>query len=401
MLNRNSPNKPSTTNVIQSYRKRRMQRGPFLLYGAIALVVIGIILLVVWLMGPNQPLGAMFATDTPTPTLTFTPTNTTTPTQTATVTETSTATLTPTPSEPFPYTIQEGDSLDAIAQRFNLGDDGILLILDQNPNIVNVNNGIIFVGETILIPPPGRTRPTSTPIPADLRRGTIIEYRVLPGDTLAGIAFRFNSLADNIITENKIEDANALQVGQVLKIPVNLVTPTPTLPPSSTPVTPTVAGQPTQAAVTGTPAATGSASTTCVVTEKAAFVTELQTLVNNTRTSNNLPALSVNQSLVSAAKAHTADMLCKNYLSHTGLDGSTPQTRVLAQGYTASVVVEAIYALPPANGITPQSAFNWWMNDPASRADILNPNTTQFGVAYGEYEKSLLGAYFVLVAAKP
>jgi uncharacterized protein YkwD len=401
MLNRNSPNKPSTTNVINSYRKRRMQRGPFLLYGAIALVVIGIILLVIWLMGPGQPLGAMFATDTPTPTLTSTPTNTSTPTQTVTVTNTPTETLTPTPSEPFPYTIQEGDSLDAIAQKFNLGDDGILLILDQNPNIVNVNNGVIFVGETILVPPPGRTRPTSTPIPADLRRGTIIEYRVLPGDTLAGIAFRFNSLADNIITENDIEDANALQVGQILKIPVNLVTPTPTLPPTSTPVTPTVAGQPTQASTTNTPASTGSAPASCAITEKAAFVTELQTLINNARTSNNLPALSVNQKLASAAKVHTLDMLCKNYLGHTGSDGSTPQTRVTAQGYTASLVVEDIYALHPAYGITPQSAFNWWMNDPEHRADILNPNTTEFGIAYGEYEKSLLGAYFVMVSAKP
>ena len=36
--------------------------------------------------------------------------------------------MTSTPSEPFDYTIQEGDSLDAIAQRFNLGEDGILLI---------------------------------------------------------------------------------------------------------------------------------------------------------------------------------------------------------------------------------------------------------------------------------
>lgn len=65
MLNRTPPNRPpSTSNVIKSYRKRRMQRGPLLVYGAIALVVVGVILLVVWLMGPEQPLGAMFATDT-------------------------------------------------------------------------------------------------------------------------------------------------------------------------------------------------------------------------------------------------------------------------------------------------------------------------------------------------
>ncbi len=104
MLNRTPPNKPSTSNVIQSYRKRRMQRGPMLLYGAIGLVVIGLILLVVWLMGPNKPLGAMFATETPTATVTSTPTSTNTPTPTSTVTETATITLTPTPSENFSTT---------------------------------------------------------------------------------------------------------------------------------------------------------------------------------------------------------------------------------------------------------------------------------------------------------
>ena len=57
-----------------------------------------------------------------------------------------------------------------------LATDGILLILDQNPEIVNANNGVIFVGQTILIPIPGTILPTSTPIPANLGRGTLIEY---------------------------------------------------------------------------------------------------------------------------------------------------------------------------------------------------------------------------------
>jgi len=49
-----------------------------MMYGAIALVVIGFILLVVWLTRSGQPLGQYFATDTPTATLTSTPTNTNT-----------------------------------------------------------------------------------------------------------------------------------------------------------------------------------------------------------------------------------------------------------------------------------------------------------------------------------
>ena len=53
MLNRTPSN---TSNTINAYRKRRQQKGPFLMYGAIALVVIGFILLIVWMTRPGQPL---------------------------------------------------------------------------------------------------------------------------------------------------------------------------------------------------------------------------------------------------------------------------------------------------------------------------------------------------------
>ena len=403
MLNRNPSG--NTSNVINSFRKRRQQRGPFLVYGAIALAVIGLILLIIWLTsGSNAPLGGLFATDTPTPTLTFTPTNTSLPSVTPTITNTPTETSTATPSGPFPYTVLEGDSLDAISQKYNLGDDGILLILDQNPSIISDFGGVIFVGQTILIPPPGTTRATSTPIPANMAKGTKIEYRVLPGDTLAGIAAKFNSLEQNIIDENNIENANALSVGQVLQIPVNLVTATATLPPTSTPITPTIQGQPSATATRassisgpGTPITSGK----CTYTENPTFVAELQNLVNKERANNGLAALSVNQELVAIAKAHAIDMLCKDYFSHIGLDGSTPQARATAQGYSATLVFENIFAQDPAEGGKPLDAFTRWINDPQQRAEILNSGTTELGIAYVSSQESLFGGYFVLLTAKP
>jgi uncharacterized protein YkwD len=380
------------------------------MYGAIALVVLGLILLIYWLTRPNQPLGRFFATDTPTATLTATATNTATATLTPTITETPTITATGTPSEPFPYTIVEGDSLEALAQRFNLGPDGPLLIYYANQEAMEQNGGVIFVGQTITIPLPGSILPTTTPIPSNLRAGTLIEYTVLPGDTLAGIAFKFNSIADNIIAENEdlITDPNALQAGDVLQIPVNLVTPTPTLPSTSTPVSPTApAGQATAASTSAATAAATSASggtasaATCSFDENEDFVAQLQTLINDERTSAGLPALTVNAQLATAAKDHAVDMLCNNYLSHVGLDGSTPEERLQEAGFPASVVLENLYALHPAYGGNPQSAFDWWMGDTESRADLLNANTTVAGIAYVTSEESLLGGYFVVVSARP
>jgi uncharacterized protein YkwD len=187
-----------------------------------------------------------------------------------------------------------------------------------------------------------------------------------------------------------------------LKIPVNLVTATPTLPPTSTPQGQVPAATATLAPSAGntTPAAP-STTAKCDYQENAAFVTELQNLINTARQSNGLAALSANPQLAQVAKDHAVDMLCSNTLSHTGSNGSTPQSRVQAGGFTASLVVEDLYALSPVYGGNAQSAFNWWNSDPASKADLLNPNTTVFGVAYVSSEKSLLGGYFVVVSAKP
>ncbi len=393
MLNRTPPNNTNTTNTLNAYRKRRqMFKGPFLIYTLAGILLLAGIGLVVWTFsGGDNPVAAMLATETPTPTLTSTPTSTITPSATPTITETPTITITPTPTGPIAYTIVEGDTLPAIAEKFGLGSDGVLLILEANPTIME-NNGIYFVGQTLSIPPVGTQLKTSTPVPSDLRRGTKIDYQVLPGDTLAGIAAKFNSKEEEIITLNKIENANALQAGQILQIPVNLVTATATLPPTSTPVTPTVAGQPAPTATA--PAASGA----CVPAENAAFVTELQTLINNARTSNSLPALTLNDKLVAAAKSHAVDMVCNNYFSHIGLNGFTQEFRVAAQGYTGTFALENIYALPTA---TAKAAFDWWMNDPVSRANILNATATEFGVAYQSSDKSLLGGYFVVVFAKP
>ncbi len=245
-------NKESTSDVIASYRKRRQQSNVVFVYGAAGLLVLaGLGLLTVWLTGPSHPLSGLFASPTPTPSLTFTPTLTPLPTDTPTITPTPTLTATTTPSAPFIYTIQEGDSLTAISDKFNLGTDGIPLILMLNPFDQASGIGIdpvtqiVYPGQQIFIPNPALKLPTATPIPPNLSRGTIVNYQVQSGDSLAGIASKFNSTVDDIVKTNSLTDANAIYAGQQLKIPVNLVTATATRPPTSTPRTPVPPGTPT------------------------------------------------------------------------------------------------------------------------------------------------------------
>jgi LysM repeat protein len=244
---------PSSSDVINSYRKRRQRRNPNIIYIAAGILVLGgLIMLIVWLSGPGKPLGTLFATETPTPTITFTQTNTPVPTETPTITFTPTLTATPTFSTPFNYTVQEGDYLALIVEKYALGENGIALILLLNPYNeetgigIDPSTGIVSPGQVILLPNPGMELPTATPIPPDLPRGTKVDYTVQPGDTLAGIASIFNSTEEAIITENEITDPNDIDVGQLLVIPVNLVTPTPTRPPTSTssPLDPTATWTP-------------------------------------------------------------------------------------------------------------------------------------------------------------
>ena len=224
-------NKDDVQNVINKYQKRQQGGGRMFIVGAIALVLIfvGGTLLYQWYTNPDARLFAFLATDTPTPTQTITPSPTVPsptpvpPTETPTQTETPTITPTPTIEGPFFYTVQEGDTLFGIAEQFGVDVNRLLEVNELS------FDSIIAPGQQILIPDPNEELPTATPLPEGLPRGTEIEYRVQTGDTLTSIALKFNSTEEAILEANEeIEDANSIFVGQVIIVPVNLVTPAPT-----------------------------------------------------------------------------------------------------------------------------------------------------------------------------
>lgn len=237
--------KNSAQNVIESYRKRQQMR-PFVIGGlAVVLVIVGILILVVWLTGPNKPALSLFATRTPTPTSTFTPTPVT-PTATATITPTitltPTITTTPTASGPFQYTIKEGDTLWTIADNFKV-DYEVLLGINGF-----AQDHIIQVGDVIYIPGPDTKLPTATPLPTGFRGD--VEYVIKSGDSIGTIADEFLSTVDAIKARNKIEDINKINVGDTIIIPAGIATRVPTRAPTST----------RAPMIGGTPAATGQAT---------------------------------------------------------------------------------------------------------------------------------------------
>ncbi len=228
--------KKDAKNVISSYRKKQ-KLGPYIIGGvAILLAIAGITLLIIYLVGGGDGGKiSLFKTDTPTPTSTMTPTPVTptaTATMTATPTFTPTITQSPTASAPFEYEVQEGDNCTSIAEEFDV-DIEVLMELNSL-----TSSCFITPGQTILIPAPGQELPTATALPSDVAPGTLIEYKVRSGDSLYALADQFNSTVDRILEEtndyradndlDELEDANDILVGDILIIPVFIVTPVPT-----------------------------------------------------------------------------------------------------------------------------------------------------------------------------
>lgn len=214
----------NAADVIEAYRKRRERITPLILGGlAVVLLVIGVFFVVMWFTGDNPPaMPGFLASNTPTPTITNTPVP---PSATPTITETLEPSLTPTPEGPQTYIVELGDTLSSIAEQFGVD---VFLLMAAN-DISDPDQ--VFVNDELIIPAADFVLPTPTALPGTLFPGQEIEYRVQPGDSLESIAAQFNSTADAIAERNEIDDPNAIGVGQILFIPVNIATPTPTFTP--------------------------------------------------------------------------------------------------------------------------------------------------------------------------
>ncbi|MRR30935.1 hypothetical protein EG834_11560, partial [bacterium] len=115
----------------------------------------------------------------------------------------------------------------------------------------------------------------------------------------------------------------------------------------------------------------------CVFTENPGYLDTILNLVNAARTAEGLAPFTANPALMAAAKVHSLDMGCNNFLDHTGSDGSKARNRIIAQGYNPSYAAENIYAGATEYGADAQGAFDWWMNSPVHRKNILNARPTE------------------------
>lgn len=103
--------------------------------------------------------------------------------------------------------------------------------------------------------------------------------------------------------------------------------------------------------------------------------------INAQRAANGCGPLASNGQLNAAASRHANDMQTNGVTGHDGSDGSNPASRIAAAGYApVSVWAENVY-WGTGGGATADAAVTWWMNSPGHRANILNCNLKDVGVA--------------------
>jgi uncharacterized protein YkwD len=92
-------------------------------------------------------------------------------------------------------------------------------------------------------------------------------------------------------------------------------------------------------------------------------------LANAVRARAGLASLRADPRLNAAARAHSADMVARDYFSHTSPEGSDPGDRAAAAGY-GPFVGENIAS---SGGGTPVSVFVAWRGSPGHNANLLGP----------------------------
>lgn len=131
-------------------------------------------------------------------------------------------------------------------------------------------------------------------------------------------------------------------------------------------------------------------------TSEFAVVTsaKLIELVNNERIANGLKSLKINDKLSQAAEGKAQDMLVNAYFAHTSPTGITPWYWLEKNDYNYVAAGENL-----AKDFTDSEyVHKAWMNSPSHKANIMNENYQEIGIAVVEGEingkKTLLAVQF-------
>lgn len=120
-----------------------------------------------------------------------------------------------TPPQPTTYKVQKGDTLYSISQKFNT-------TVDEIKRLNNITSNNIYINQELYIPTSSSTPSNPLPIPPidDDENEEYSEYIVQKGDSLWKISRDYNITVKELIALNNLT-TTALQIGDKLIVPIN------------------------------------------------------------------------------------------------------------------------------------------------------------------------------------
>lgn len=119
--------------------------------------------------------------------------------------------------------------------------------------------------------------------------------------------------------------------------------------------------------------------------------------MNLVRAEAGLRAVQSNPVLNAATSAYARLLAERGHFSHTGPDGSTPEQRLKAAGYSGAFLGEAL----AAGQASAQAVVSSWLASPAHRDILMTAAATSIGIGHYYQAGSNYGHYWVLVVGSP
>lgn len=130
-------------------------------------------------------------------------------------------------------------------------------------------------------------------------------------------------------------------------------------------------------------ALTGCFNTPPTETELSAVEKQVFDAINSIRQANGLYLLTNQAGLGGVARAHSDDMLARDYLSHVNPEGKDPGDRIAAAGITVTAWGENI-AMSDGLADPVDAIVQGWMDSPGHRENILRAGWTHTGVGVAQ-----------------
>ena len=207
---------------------------------------------------------------------------------------------------------------------------------------------------------------------------------VKAGDTLSSIAAEAGVSVADLVRVNDLGGSTVIRVGATLILPISGSAALPPVAPTATaPVVPTARPTPTQPRAVVPTATVAVRSLTLPATAAAPTSgdaeQQLLAYYNGARAAAGIAPLRYNPALAAAARAHAQDCAIRGYGSHVGSDGADTKTRVLRAGYAGPRAWGENWAWAR----TPAQAWDMWFTQeyPSGphRDNILSVRYTEVG----------------------